>query len=233
MSARFLFPLPALLLLASCVNDRAVGPVQYDSQTVDAQGAQTVHVALHMGAGDLRATDGAVPLMRADFAYNIAAWKPQVRYTKSGDRGNLTIEQPSGGHTIGNAHYNWDLQFSNKIPIEMEVHFGAGRARLDLGSLDLRGVEVHMGVGEADLDLRGALKHSYNVTVNGGVGQATLRVPSDAGIWAEAHGGIGSIQVRGLRQVGDHWESESYPSASNRMHIEVHGGIGEIRIAAD
>ncbi|MBS1859731.1 MAG: hypothetical protein JST11_30445 [Acidobacteria bacterium] len=233
MSARYLIPLPALLLLASCVTDRTAGPMQYDSQTVDAQGAASVHVALHMGAGDLRATDGATQLMRADFAYNVPGWKPRVRYTKSGDRGTLIVEQPSGEHSMGNTRYTWDLQFNNKIPIEMEVHFGAGKARLDLGSLDLRGVEVHMGVGEADLDLRGQLRHSYNVTVNGGIGQATLHVPSDAGIWAEAHGGIGSIQVRGLRQVGDHYESESYATAANRMHIEAHGGIGEIRIIAD
>lgn len=233
MSVRYLIPLPGVLLLASCVAEHATGPMQYDSQTIDAQGAKTVHVALHMGAGDLHATDGATQLARADFAYNVPAWKPRVRYTRTGDRGDLVIEQPSGTHSIGDSRYNWDLQFNNKIPIDMEIHFGAGRARLDLGSLDLRGVEVHMGVGEADLDLRGPLKNSYSVTVNGGVGQATLRVPSDAGIWAEAHGGIGSIQVKGLRQVGDHWESESYQSATNRMHIEAHGGIGEIRILAD
>ena len=41
------------------------------------------------------------------------------------------------------------------------MHFGAGKARLDLGSLQLRGVELHMGVGEIDMVhiRRGALLH--------------------------------------------------------------------------
>ncbi len=234
MSARYLLTLPGALLLASCTIDHNLGPLQYDSKTIDAQGAETVHVALHMGAGDLHVTDGSQQLARADFAYNVPSWKPDVRYTVSAGRGSLTIEQPKGSsNQIGNTRYTWDLQLSNKIPMDLEVHFGAGQARLDVGSLDLRGVEVHMGVGEIDLDLRGAVKHSYNVAIHGGIGQATVRVPSDAGIYAEASGGIGSINVRGLRKYSDHWESETYSQSDKKIRIEAHGGIGEIKIVAD
>jgi hypothetical protein len=208
--------------------------MQYDSQTVEAAGAESARVALHMGAGELRVTDGASQLARADFSYNVPDWKPAVRYTKIGTRGDLTIEQPKGAQThFGNSKYTWELQLSNKIPIELEIHFGAGQAKLDVGSLDLRGVEIHIGVGQVDLDLRGHLKHSYNVALHGGVGEATVRVPSDAGVYAEASGGIGSINVNGLRKIGNHWESESYAKAENKLRLEVHGGIGEIKIIAD
>jgi len=233
MSARYLLTLPGALFLASCGIEHNAGPVQYDSKTVDAQGAESVKVSLHMGAGEMRVTDGAQQLARADFSYNVPSWKPEVRYNKTGTRGTLEIEQPKGTSHLGNTKYNWDLQLNNKIPMELEIHFGAGQAKLDVGSLDLRGVEVHMGVGEVDLDLRGRPKHGFNVTLNGGVGQATVRVPSDAGVYAEAHGGIGSINVRGLQKVGDHWESESYAKSENKIRIEAQGGIGEIKIIAD
>jgi hypothetical protein len=234
MNASCLLLIPGALLLTSCVVDKVTGPVQYDSKTIEAGGAESAHVALHMGAGDLRITDGAQQLARADFSYNVPAWKPEVRYTTSGSRGNLIIEQPkSSGAHIGNTRYNWEVQLSNKIPLELEINFGAGKARLDLGSLQLRGVEVHMGVGQLELDLRGPVKHSYNVTIHGGVGEATVRVPADAGVYAEAHGGIGSINVRGLHERGGHWETESYARAENKIRIEAHGGIGEIKIIAD
>ena len=234
MSARYLLLLPGVFLLASCNIEHHSGPVQYESKTIEAEGAESVHVALRMGAGEMRVTDGAQQLARADFSYNVPSWKPEIRYSKSDKRGTLTIEQPK--HTsanFGNTRYNWELQLSNKIPMDLEIHFGAGKARLDIGSLDLRGVDVDMGVGEVELDLRGQLKHSYNVNVKGGVGQATVRVPADAGVYAEASGGIGSINVRGLQKMGDHWESESYTKAANKLRIEAHGGIGEIRIVAD
>jgi len=234
MTAHYLLALPAALLLTSCSVEHNAGPVQYDSQTVEAKGAESAHVALHMGAGELRVTDGATSLARADFSFNVPEWKPLVSYTATGGKGNLTIEQPkTSSMRVGNTRYTWDVQLSNKLPIDLEVHFGAGQAKLDVGSLDLRGVEVHMGVGEMDLDLRGALKHGYNVNLHGGVGQANVRVPSDAGVYAEASGGIGSISVRGLHKIGDHWESESYANAEKKIRIEAHGGIGEIKIIAD
>ena len=67
----------------------------------------------------------------------------------------------------------------------------------------------------------------------GGVGEATLRLPSDIGIWAEAQGGIGSIDVRGLRRNGDHWESESFPRSKVKIKVDVHGGIGAVHLIAD
>jgi hypothetical protein len=234
MTAQYLL-LPALIGLGGCIiRSEHNGATEYWSQTIDPDSSELVNVELHMGGGDLKVTDGAQKLLRGDFTYNVPSWKPDVRYTTAGGKGNLTIKQPTIGRTyIGNNKYRWDLQLSNRVPMDLTVHFGAGQARLDLGSLQLRGVEVHMGVGQLDMDLRGAVKHSYNVTIHGGVGQATVRLPADAGIYAEAHGGIGSINVSGLHERGGYWASDSWDKSQNRIRVEVHGGIGEIRLIAD
>jgi hypothetical protein len=237
MNATCLLPIAALISLSGCIldNNSRTGPLEYSSENVELDNSEQVRVVLNMGAGDLRLTDGAQKLVRADFSYNVPSWKPEVRYTHEGNRGSLTIEQPGRNHTttLGKTQYRWDLQLSNKVPVDLAVHFGAGQARLDLGSLQLRGVELNMGVGKLDMDLRGKVKHSYNVSIHGGIGEATVHLPADAGIYAEAHGGIGSIQVRGLRNEGGHWESESYDRADNKIRIDVEGGIGAIHLIAD
>ncbi|HTS65073.1 MAG TPA: toast rack family protein [Candidatus Acidoferrales bacterium] len=227
--------LPGLIGLGACVIHRERGgPPEYWSQTIEPDASELVHVELHMGAGELRVTDSSQKLLRADFTYNVPSWKPEVRYTTVGGKGKLVIRQPKDGDTyIGDTKYQWDLQLGNKVPMDLEAHFGAGKARLDLGSLQLRGVEVHMGVGQLDMDLRGPVKHSYSVNIHGGVGQATVRLPADAAIYAEAHGGIGSINVHGLQNHGGYWTSESWDRAENKIRIEVQGGIGEIRLIAD
>jgi len=234
MTAQYLV-LPALIGLGACVvRSEHGGPTEYSSRTIEAEPLESLNVELHMGAGELKVTDGGQKLLRGDFAYNIPSWKPEVQYNRTEGKGNLVIKQPGINHTyIGSNKYRWDLQLSNKVPLDLTVHFGAGEARLDLGSLQLRGVEVHMGVGQLDMDLRGAVTHSYNVTIHGGVGQATVRLPAEVGIYAEAHGGIGSINVHGLQKRGDSWTSESWDKAQNRVRVEVHGGIGEIRLIAD
>jgi hypothetical protein len=236
MKARYLLFTPALLALNGCVIEGSHGgPVQYSAENVEMDDSDSVHVEMRMAAGDLRVTDGAAKLVRADFAYNVPSWKPEVKFNRTGKHSTVTIEQPGRNHTttLGNTKYSWDVQLNKKVPVDLALHFGAGQARLDLGSLQLRGVEMDMGVGQLDMDLRGAPKHSYNVGIHGGIGQATVRLSADAAIYVEAHGGIGSIKVRGLQQEDGHWVSPTYDRAENKIRIEIQGGIGQINVIAD
>jgi predicted membrane protein len=104
---------------------------------------------------------------------------------------------------------------------------------MDLGSLSLRSVEVHMGVGKVDMDLRGNPKHNYDVRIRGGIGEATVRLPAGAGVYAEGSGGIGEIKTQGLRREGGHWVNDAYEDAKVRIHLDIHGGIGSIRLIGD
>lgn len=235
MNATYLL-VPALLTFTGCVIEtNRAGPVQYSSESVELDDAELVHVSLRMGAGDMRITDGGAKLARADFAYSVRSWKPEVRYRRNGKEASLTLEQPGNNHTtvVGNRKYSWDLQLNRKVPVDLALHFGAGEARLDLGSLALRGVQVDMGVGKLDMDLRGTPKHSYDVNISGGIGEATVRVSADAAIYAEAHGGIGGIKIRGLRQEDGHWISPSWDRAENKIRIGIQGGIGQVNVIAD
>jgi len=226
MNLRFLPLIGTAVLLSGCIVYTSTGPIQYDSQTVEADRSELVHVTLRMGAGELRAGSGTSKLMQAYFTYNVPSWKPMVHYSA----GNLRVEQPSNHGHVGHLKYEWDLRFNRETPIDMTVHLGAGEAQLDLGALDLRNVSVHMGVGKVDLDLRGTPKHDYGVHVQGGVGEAIVRLPSNAGVYATAAGGIGEIRMRNLRKDGDHWVNDLLGRAKVQVRVDVHGGIGAITL---
>jgi len=102
--------------------------------------------------------------------------------------------------------------------------------RLDLGSLALRSLEIHMGVGELRVDLRGKPKHDYDVNIHGGVGEATIYLPEGVGISADASGGIGEINVRGLQKHGGHYTNDAYGHAKTNIHLQIRGGIGSIHL---
>ena len=233
MDIRCLPLLAAALCLSSCVV-YTTGPVRHNSRSVERDASERVHVDLHMGAGNLMIGGGARKLLNADFTYNVASWAPEVRYSSTGTNGNLTIRQPGQGHAqIGRTRYQWDLALNNDVPIDLSLHFGAGEARLDLSSLSLRSVEVHMGGGKLDMDLRGNPKHNYDVHVHGGIGEATVHLPAGVGVYAEGSGGIGEIKTQGLRREGGHWVNDAYEDSKVRIHVDVHGGIGAIRLIAD
>ncbi|HEY2016616.1 MAG TPA: toast rack family protein [Bryobacteraceae bacterium] len=226
--------LAGALCLCGCVVE-ATGPTQHDSRSIDLDSAERVSVDLHMGAGHLRVDGGAQKLMRADFSYNVPSWKPYVRYSSAAGRGNLTIEQPGSSHAhMGRTNYEWDVRLNREVPVDMRVHFGAGEANLNLGSLSLRSVEVEMGVGKLDMDLRGNPKHNYDVRIRGGVGEATIRVPGGVGVYGEMEGGIGEIKTNGLRMEGRRrFFNDAYEHSKVTIHLDIRGGIGSIRVISD
>jgi hypothetical protein len=231
MKAKCVWLFAAVLGATSCgVN--ISGPMQHETRSIPRDKSDSARVNLQMGGGDLRISGGAKDLMSADFDYNVAAWKPEVRYDSTAGVANLSIEQPSN-QTSFNGTNKWDVRLNNDVPTDITVRLGGGEAHFNIGALALRGVEIEMGAGDMDLDLRGKPKQSYDVRVRGGAGEATIRLPHDVGIYAQAEGVLGDIKVTGLQREEDHWISEGYGYAKVRIHLDVRGGIGQINVFAD
>src|SRR5215216_5263028 len=126
-----------------------VGEMQRESRSIQAENAQSVHTKLQMGAGELNLTGGADRLMEADFAYNVADWKPKVSYDVSGDAGELSVKQDIiAGVPVGEARNEWDIRFNDEVPTDLNVQMGAGESNLDLDSLTPTGLTLHMGSGK-------------------------------------------------------------------------------------
>ena len=224
----------AVLTLSACSgNITPTGPEQHESRSVDLDKSERVRVELKMPVGELDVRGGAHKLLDADFTYNVAAWKPDIRYRSAGAAGDLILEQHGPTSSSGNAKNHWDLRFNDNVPLDLRVEFGAGEGRLNLGSLSLRSVEFEMGAGTLRLDLRGAPSKDYSVRIRGGVGEATVYLPKEIGISATASGGIGDISVTGLRKSGDRYVNDAYERAAVRIRLDVQGGVGSIKLIAE
>jgi hypothetical protein len=224
----------AAVVLGGCeFNSEQTGPVEHETRSVELDKSEMVRVEMKMGAGELQVQGGSPKLMDADFSYNVPSWKPLVRYEASSFRGQLTVEQPRSSHGRSNITYKWDLRLNDGVPLDVIADLGAGQARMDLGSLNLRSVTVNMGVGELRLDLRGTPKRDYDVHVHGGVGHAIVNLPKDVGVDANATGGIGHISVTGLEREGNRWRNPGHENARVTIHLDVEGGIGDIELIAN
>ncbi len=221
------------LLLTSCGRDWAPpGPERTETRSIDLDKSEEVRVDLRMGAGEMRVSGGAEKLMEGRFTYNRLRLRPEVSYTSGGFRGHLTVEEP--GHVGGTtSRYAWDLRLNDQKVLDLDVHCGAGQTRLDLGDLTLRRVNVELGVGEVKMDLRGMPKDSYDVTIHGGVGEATVYLPEGVGIDADVRGGIGDIHAPGLEKRNGRYVNDAYGRAKNTVHLDIQGGIGSINLIAN
>ena len=235
MIIRSLLPAVAAVFLWGCeISTAPTGPTQHESKSVDLDKSEMARVNLKMGAGNLNIKGGSSKLVEADFTYNVPSWKPQFRYENTGVRGDLTIEEPSNSAVHeNNTKYAWDLRFNDDLPMDLTVNFGAGEADLNLGSMSLRSLDIEMGVGELKLDLRGQPKRSYNVKIRGGVGEATVHLPKDVGIEADAQGGIGGISASGLHKEEGRYINDALASAKTKIYLNIRGGIGNINLIAE
>ena len=200
----------------------------HETESVDAQGAESVSVSIEMPAGELRLSGGAAKLLDADFDYTQAEGKPEISYQPSGKDGRLTLTQYSHRH-FGRERNIWDLRMNNDAVRDLHIEMGAGQSNLRLGGMRLQRLSVEMGAGQLTADLTGDWKQNVDVRIEGGAGQATVRLPKGVGVRARASGALGSIDVRGLRQDAGYYVNDAYGKSPITMTVNVEGGVGEIR----
>ena len=150
----------------------------------------------------------------------------------SGERGELTVKQGSGGGVRlgGDARNEWDISLNDEVPTDLVVEMGAGESDLDLDSLTLTGLDLQMGAGKTTVDLTGDYAQDFEASIQGGVGEATVLLPSEVGVKAKAEGGLGKINAKGLKREGDSYVNDAYGNSGVTLSVDVQGGVGEINL---
>ena len=224
----------AVLVLSGCGGART-GELQTESQSVELDDAESVRTELRQGFGKLNLSGGAEQLMEADFSYNVAEWEPEVDYD-GGSQGTLTVQQggSEGDGTnlldLDDARNEWDIRLNNGVPIDLSIDMGAGENYLRLGTLALTALDLQMGAGVATVDLTGDWDQDLEASIQGGAGEATLRLPRDVGVQVDAEGGIGEINASGLTKDCNTYTNEAYGSSDTTLSIDFEGGVGQVNL---
>src|SRR5215211_3920323 len=62
--------------------------------------------------------------------------------------------------------------------------------------------ERQLGAGKSTIDLTGDYAQGFDASIEGGVGEATVLLPSNVGVKAKAEGGLSTINAKWLKKVG-------------------------------
>jgi hypothetical protein len=216
----------ALVAFTSCAR---IGEMEEISKSVPLDSAQSVDVNLRMSAGELRLEGGASALMEGRFRTNVERWQPVVDYRLNGTSGSLSIEQPRHERIHwGRAENRWEIRFNDKVAVDLSAKFGAGEAKIVLGTMNIKGLEIRMGVGDLTLDLAGYKQKSFNGWVKGGVGHASLYLPENVGVRVSVDGGLGSINASGFRVDHHVYTNDAYGKSDVTIDLKVEAGIGSL-----
>ncbi len=237
------------------VDQVEVGELQRQTRIVERGAADDVRARIRLGAGELQIEGGAPAdvLMEGEFVYNVPEWEPEVTY----EAGRLVVTQPRYEKLPFNkdVRYEWDLKFNDDVSLDLRVDFGAGDAEIDLGSLattsldlklgagdvevdtrentTLERVDIDMGAGDLALDLRGNWRDDVDVTIQGGVGRTTVRLPEDIGVHVNVTKGIGSLDANGFRISDGAYVNDAYGTAEATIYVTIQAGIGQVNLLLD
>jgi len=204
------------------------------------QGETRANVELKYGAGRLRVSPTRGDLLyRMELRYDDAQFRPVSAYDRAAGRLTLGVEsREHRGRGHGRDDQHATIELTPRVPLELDLAFGAGEAEVELGGLALSGVHLQTGAsrtnvsfaspnrvrarrvkveaGAAEVRVSGlGNTRSPRFEFSGGMGEATLEF---GGTWtqsatAQIDMGVGSVRLRLPRALGVRIVRDSFLSS--------------------
>jgi N-terminal domain of toast_rack, DUF2154/Domain of unknown function (DUF5668) len=204
--------------------------IKHESQHVDLQGANSIDASIQSPAGLLTVEGGSSRALEADFNFAESYGAPVVDYHVASGVGQINVTQDHDSPHFGISHNDWNLRLNNAIPVALKVEMGAGEGRLHLRDVPVTNLTLNMGAGRVMVDLTGDRKKDVDADIEGGVGEATVRLPRSIGVIAHAEGGIGGISAPDFRKQDSEYTNAAYGKTPVTIRLKVEGGVGSIKL---
>ena len=234
-----------------------VGELRTRHETVAVGEADAVQVEISMAAGELIVGGGASDLLDADFTYNVDELEPEVEY--SADR--LVVRTPQSRIGIGSwadladYRYQWDLRFSDDVPMEMKVEVAAGKADLELSSLRLTSLDIETGASQVTVnlsgspslarldmeagaalvvvDLSGTWADDLDARISSGLGGLTVRLPRTICARVEVEAALSDVSASGLTKAGGVYTNDACGQSEVTLRIAIDAGVGDVNLEVE
>ena len=195
--------------------------------TIPLDGAAMATVRIRFGAGSLSIRPASAGnLVDGDF-------KGGVRSDRTGPGGVELAQDTSFGLPFVDRESRWDVGVAADVPLDLRLDAGASRTRIDLRDSRLRTLELHTGASETHVVLPRAAG-ATSVRAEAGAASLIFEVPAGVAARIRSRMTLGSTQIDRSRfpQVGDEFMSPDYATATNRVDLDIQGGVGSLRIIA-
>ena len=225
-----------VVIITGAARSRADLPREQAAIPLD--GATEAAVKIRHGAGRLAIGAGAGPgdLLSGTFGGGLDA-----RTTREGSllRVDLQVKERSLGALAGpwlhgsRATLDWDMVFSPRVALDLELETGASESRIVLSDLKARDVRLKTGASDTTIDLPQAAGRT-RLWVDSGAASVKVRVPGGVAASIRIRAALAGTRVdaarfprKGESQV---YESADFETAANRVEIDVDTGVGSIEI---
>lgn len=212
----------------------AAVPVVKDSAVLD--GAASSQITFKHGAGRLYVSAGSDPgqLFSGSFGGGV-----DKQVSRSGDRVDVTLKTDVRDWTEwgpwnwfgGAGTLDWNVALNPGIPLALKFETGASQTTLDLSALRVTELNMHTGASATEITMP-ANAGSTRARVESGAASVKVRIPPGVAARISGKMDLGALDVDQQRfpRRGGGYESDDFITATNRVELEVEGGVGSVDV---
>jgi hypothetical protein len=189
------------------------------SEPLGGASSARVRVDFSVGEATITTLKNSDNLLEADLTY-----VGDVELKSSGDKEKVVfLSQAAGaaewfrgalGWFGSGQRLRWDVELTPVIPLNLDLHSGAGRSNFDLSDLQLTALNIASGAGELVVSLPVG---QYNTRVGGGVGRTSINVPAGANLDLIVSSGAGEVNL----DIGE----------GAALNARISGGVGATNVS--
>ena len=134
------------------------------------------------------------------------------------------------GVEVGAGDVDLDVSGNDSLN-SFDMQMGVGGVILNLNNTtSLDEFNLEFGAGDIDIDFTGDREKDLMGSIEVGVGDVTLKLPSDIGVKVVPMRGIVPISAPGFRRGGNAFVNDVFGQSSVDIIIEIEMGVGEINL---
>ena len=243
------------MIIVSCGFSNPDDPAQKETKkSIPAGKAKEIKTEIVFTAGTLNINSSTKMLCEGRYKFEKDEWKPDISYHEDNQKGFLEIKTTDERE---NKNYEdadeckWDLSINKDIKNDLNIHFFAGEANIDLEDCRLKKFDFSMFAGEVNInlvntsvpdlsfqgfagdaviDLSGKWKNDLNADIKGGVGELSLKFPADIGIRLTITGLLGEVNAPDFNKQSGTYTNSLFGETKENLYVDITGGIGSVDI---
>ncbi len=154
---------------------------------------------------------------------------PTVYYNRTNNNGDLRVEQAKKIN-VGNGSEKWEVNLTNKIPIDINVSAGAGDLMLDLEGLKVDDLNIDAGLGQISIRYP---DYNNETEISAGASNIKLVIPEETAFRIETSTVLNNMnfdEVGLIKVQDDIYQSMNYGEVENKIKIKLSTSVGNIKV---
>jgi hypothetical protein len=201
------------------------GPYRELTQTVPFdESIDSIELELGFGTGELTIKAGNISNLVENSINTYNLEDPRIEFEKEGSTMDVEITK-HGNKIFGQKSDEWSIELMPGIKSELNLHYGAAEAQIDLTDLEVDELHISSGATESTIIFA---TYPTKTEIETGASSLNLLFPEDVGVAIDIDGGAVSKTLTGFTKKGGTYFSEGYDNSEVKISVDINAGATSV-----